>query len=66
METLKDELGYFVYDKTIDARTVVPQHRERIYIVGFREPRMFEFPELYDLRPRISDILEKNVDEKSP
>lgn len=64
METLKDELGYFVYDKTIDARTVVPQHRERIYIVGFREPRMFEFPELYDLRPRISDILEKNVDEK--
>jgi len=63
-ETLMDELGYFVYHNVIDARTVVPQHRERIYIVGFREPRRFTFPSLPDLQPRMRDILEPDVDPK--
>lgn len=31
-----DELGYDVDHKVIDARHWVPQHRERIFIVGFR------------------------------
>ena len=35
--TLTDALGYTVYYKIIDAQSVVPQHRERIFIVGFRE-----------------------------
>ena len=30
-----DEIGYKVFDKTIDAAAYVPQHRERIFIVGF-------------------------------
>ena len=64
MQTLQDELGYTVYTKVIDARAMVPQHRERIYIVGFREPTVFEFPELPDLEPKVKDILEKNVDSK--
>ena len=34
LETL-DELGYDVTEKIIDARYWVPQHRERIFIVGF-------------------------------
>ncbi|MGL5883668.1 DNA (cytosine-5-)-methyltransferase [Synechococcus elongatus] len=34
---LEDELGYKIYPKIIDAKGFVPQHRERIYIVGFRE-----------------------------
>ncbi|CAG1002304.1 MAG: DNA (cytosine-5-)-methyltransferase [Anaerolinea sp.] len=63
-ETLVDELGYYVYYDVIDAKTVVPQHRERIYIVGFREPRKFSFPKLPDLRPQMRDILEPNVDSK--
>lgn len=62
--TLEGELKYHIYAKVVDARTLVPQHRERIYIVGFREPLAFEFPTLPDLRPRIRDILEANVDEK--
>jgi DNA (cytosine-5)-methyltransferase 1 len=63
-QTLEDELGYFVYSKVIDARTMVPQHRERIYIVGFREPTNFEFPELPDLSPKFRDILESDVPAK--
>jgi len=63
-QTLEDELGYYVYSKVIDARTTVPQHRERIYIVGFREPTNFEFPELPDLSPKFRDILETDIPAK--
>jgi len=38
MGTLRDELGYDVYACVIDAKHMVPQHRERIFIVGFRDP----------------------------
>lgn len=64
LQTLRDELGYTVYTKVIDAQVMVPQHRERIYIVGFREPTVFDFPELPNLEPKVKDILEKNVDSK--
>ena len=43
-ETLTKALGYTVYPKVIDARAFVPQHRERIFFVGFRERRDFDFP----------------------
>jgi DNA (cytosine-5)-methyltransferase 1 len=36
-ETLKEELGYDIYYKVIDGQHFVPQHRERIIILGFRE-----------------------------
>ena len=42
-ETLEDELGYRVYPKVIDAKGFVPQHRERIYIVGFRDDTAFSW-----------------------
>ena len=61
LRTLQDELGYQVHYTIIDARFVVPQHRERIYIVGFREPRNFLFPILTDQHLRMRDILEPVV-----
>lgn len=36
--TLEDDLGYDIHYRVIDASGFVPQHRERIYIVGFRDP----------------------------
>ena len=36
-DTLETELGYNIYYKVIDGQHFVPQHRERIYIIGFRE-----------------------------
>jgi DNA (cytosine-5)-methyltransferase 1 len=36
-ETLKEELGYDIYYKVIDGQHFVPQHRERLIILGFRE-----------------------------
>ncbi len=41
--TLKEELGYHIDYRVIDARRFVPQHRERIFIVGFREPAAFSW-----------------------
>lgn len=57
-------LGYTVYSRVMNARYVVPQHRERVFIVGFREPVHFEFPEVVNNKPKLRDILEKEVDQK--
>jgi len=64
MKALQEELGYDVHYKVIDASKLVPQHRERIFIVGFRTPMEFEFPELEDKRPKLGDILDKMVADK--
>jgi len=34
--TLTDALGYHLYTAVIDAQSVVPQHRERIFLVASR------------------------------
>lgn len=59
LRTLRDELGYTVQAKVIDAKRFVPQHRERIVIVGFREDTGFSFDdlELPEEGPRLSSIL---------
>ncbi len=67
-ETLK-ELGYSIKYKVLNSMEYgnVPQNRERIYIVGFRDPKLtesFSFPEPLPLTRKIEDILEKQVDEK--
>ena len=64
LKALQEDLGYDIHYKVIDASSQVPQHRERIFIVGFDSPMEFEFPELADNRPILGDILEKNVDKK--
>lgn len=43
MKTLQEDLGYQVRTAVVDARSWVPQHRERIFIVGFREETDFSF-----------------------
>lgn len=46
LKTLREELGYHVWFKVIDAQHFVPQHRERIVIVGFRDPVPFSWDDL--------------------
>ena len=59
-KALTESLGYDIHYKVIDARSLVPQHRERIYIVGFYEPTLYEFPEFEDRKPKLRDILDTN------
>lgn len=46
LETLEKDLGYQVHWKVIDGQNFVPQHRERIIIVGFREATDFSWDDL--------------------
>jgi DNA (cytosine-5)-methyltransferase 1 len=62
LRTLREELGYHVpQPRVIDAKGFLPQHRERIIIVGFREQNDFSLHDL-DLPspysgPRLGSIL---------
>lgn len=56
---LTEELGYTIQTRVIDAKPFVPQHRERIFIAGFREDTGFSFDDL-DLgtaTPRMDSVL---------
>jgi DNA (cytosine-5)-methyltransferase 1 len=61
---LTDALGYHLHTAIIDAQSVVPQHRERIFLVGFKERRAFEFPEFPAAGPKLESILETDVPDK--
>lgn len=67
-ETL-ESLGYKIYFQVIDGKHYVPQHRERIYIVGmdqlvYGKEVNFQFPELPPSSHVMKDILEDMVDTK--
>lgn len=70
IEESLDELGYKVFYQVIDGQYYVPQHRERIIIVGFDKSLFGEDLEFdfaitpVEPRPVIRDILEKEVDIK--
>ena len=57
-----EELGYKVFHKVLNSKDFgVPQNRERVYIVAFRNdiaPETFEFPSGQDDTKRIYNIIE--------
>lgn len=64
-----EELGYHVKTKVLNSMEYgnIPQNRERIYIVGFKNKdyhEKFEFPSPVKLTKKITDLLEKDVPEK--
>ena len=46
LQTLREELGYEIHYKVIDGQHFVPQHRERILIVGFDGKTDFSWDDL--------------------
>lgn len=60
-DVLAKDLNYQISYKVIDARSWVPQHRERIFIVGFRESNDFSFDDFYipsaEDAPKLNSIL---------
>lgn len=64
VQSFKD-LGYTVYHQVLNTKDyLVPQNRERIYIVGFKDDVDFHFQEKQELKLRLKDMLEDEVDEK--
>lgn len=64
-----EEIGYSLHYQVLDGKNYVPQHRERIIIVGFRRSdfngtEMFSFPETPTEKYKIGEILEESVADK--
>lgn len=63
--TFEDYCGYHIRYKTLNSRDYgIPQHRERIFCIGFREETDFEFPCPIPLEYRMYDFLEDYIDTK--
>ena len=60
-----ETLNYTIYHKVLNTKHYgIPQNRERLFIVGFRESHEFEWPESVELNLKIEDLLQDNVNSK--
>lgn len=63
IDVLTKDLGYTVHTKVINGKHFVPQHRERIIIVGFREPVPFSWDDLHlppiEAAPKLATVLHR-------
>lgn len=63
-----EEAGYNNYWKILNSKDYgIPQHRERVFIVSIRKDldnHIFEFPQPFELKLKLKDRLEDDVDEK--
>ena len=69
IEKKLQDTGYYIKTSILDTCkiTTIPQHRERIYIVGFRDKQkydMFNFDMIEKEKKQICNFLEDNVDDK--
>ena len=67
MQVLEGELGYAVETRVVDSSPWVPQKRERIFMVGFRDRTEFDFDQLAipgGPAPALRTILDSEVDSK--
>ena len=65
IDVFNDGLGYHVYTKVLNTKDYgIPQNRERIFIVGFKHFRSFNFPKPKPLTKKVKDLLEDKVDDK--
>ncbi len=67
MHVLKEELSYNVSYRVVNSTPWVPQKRERIFIVGFRDQIDFDFDDLAIPEgdgPKLGGILDSKVDPK--
>ena len=65
---IMDKLGYNSYYQVLNAKDYgIPQNRERVYTISIRkdiDKGPFIFPEKQELKLRLKDMLEDEVDEK--
>jgi DNA (cytosine-5)-methyltransferase 1 len=65
VQEMLQQLGYTVYHQVLNAKGFgVPQNRERIYIIAFKEKVPFFFPEPLEKTVSVGDILETEVSDK--
>jgi len=61
LDVFEDGLGYHIYWQVLNTKDYgIPQNRERIFIVGFKDFREFSFPKPMELKLRLGDMLQDN------
>ena len=64
-DLFEDGLGYHIYWQVLNTKDYgIPQNRERIFIVGFKDFREFSFPKKMKLHIKLGDILQDNPNSK--
>ena len=66
IDILENQLNYKIFYKVLNAKDYgVPQNRERVIIVGFLDHSInFKFPEPFENKVIVGDILDKEIPEK--
>jgi DNA (cytosine-5)-methyltransferase 1 len=64
IDILTKALGYQVHHAVIDSQALVPQRRERVFLVGFKRQTAYQFPEFPSKGPKLGTILERGVPTK--
>ena len=65
MHCIFEELGYDVKFRVLNSKDYgIPQHRERVYCLGFKKKTKFAYPKPIDLEYRMYDFLEDYIDTK--
>ncbi len=65
LDVFEDGLGYHIYWQVLNTKDYgIPQNRERIFIVGFKDFREFTFPKPMQLMLRLGDMLQDNPKSK--
>lgn len=65
LDVFEDGLGYHIYWQVLNTKNYgIPQNRERIFIVGFKDFREFSFPKPMELKLRLGDMLQDNPNSK--
>ena len=65
LDFFDDGLGYHIHYRVLNTKEHgIPQNRERIFIVGFKESKDYGFPVKEPLKLRLKDLLEEEVEDK--
>lgn len=65
MHDIFEELGYDVKFRVLNSCDYgIPQHRERVYCLGFKKKTKFEYPAPIELEYKMYDFLEDYIDTK--
>lgn len=64
-DSIDDGLGYHIYYKVLNTKDYgIPQNRERVFIVGFKDWKEFRFPKEIPLELSLKDMLQDNPNSK--
>ena len=64
-KTFEEDCGYQVYFQVLNSKDYgIPQSRDRIYCIGFKQERDFKYPKPIPLKKSVVNFLQEEIDPK--